>query len=108
MERKKKRVHTVEIAYLPSEGSFRLIGFDSQNPLLPSWGRILSPPSLREQIFFSLSTTSSSLSGIIFLFPGLSLRGVRDLEAGKFVDNIVFADFPPLSAYLQTYFPYRI
>ena len=31
-----------------------LIGFGSPNPFLPSWGRILSPPSLREEIFFSL------------------------------------------------------
>ena len=52
----------------PSEGSFRLIGFGSQNPLLPSRGRILSPPSLREEIFFSLSMTSSSLLGIAFPF----------------------------------------
>ena len=44
-------------------GSFRFIGFSSPNPLLPFWGRILSPHSLREEILFSLSTTSSSLSG---------------------------------------------
>ena len=43
--------------------------------------------------------TSSSLSGIIFPFPELSLRVIRDLEAGKFADNIAFVDFPLLGAY---------
>ena len=63
-----------------------------------SW--ILSPPSLKEETFLSLSTTSSSLSRILlFPFPGLSLRGVRDSEARKFVDNIAFADFLLLGAY---------
>ena len=36
----------------PSRGSFRLIGFGYQNPLIPSRDKILSPPSLREEIFF--------------------------------------------------------
>ena len=52
----------------PNGGSFLLIGFSLQNPLLPSRGRILSPSSLREEIFFSLSTTSSSLLRIAFPF----------------------------------------
>ena len=37
--------------------------------------------------------------GLSFLYPGLSLRGVRDSEAGKFADNIAFLDFPLLGAY---------
>ena len=63
-----KRIGAIRIAYLPNGGSFQLIGFGSRNLLLPSWGRILSPPSLKEEIFFSLSTTSSFLSRIIFPF----------------------------------------
>ena len=51
----------------PSMGSFRLIGFGSRNLLIFSRGRILSPLSLRDEIFFSLSMTSSSLLGIAFL-----------------------------------------
>ena len=79
----------------PSGGSFLLTGFGSRNPLLPSWVRILSPPSLREEIFFFLTTTCSSLLGIaFFFFLGLYLRGMSDLEAGKFPDRIAFVDFP--------------
>ena len=67
-----KSIKSVErekrIVTFPSGGSFQFIGFGSPNPLLPSRSRILSPPSLREEIFFSLSTTSSFLSGIIFPF----------------------------------------
>ena len=53
---------------LPSGRSFQLIGSDSRNPLIPSRGMILSPPSLREEIFFSLLMTSSSVLGIVFPF----------------------------------------
>ena len=58
----------LEVHTFPSGGSFRFIGFGSRNPLLPSRGRIPSPPSLREEIFFSLSTTSSSFFGDCFSF----------------------------------------
>ena len=72
---KEKRIGVVRIAYFPNRGSFRLMRFGLRNPLIPSRGRILSPSSLREEIFFSLATTSSSLSGIIFPFSKIiSLR----------------------------------
>ena len=67
-EGEENRCMQLELLTFPSRGYFRLIGLGSRNPLLPFWGRILSPPSLRDEIFFSLSTTSSSLSGIIFSF----------------------------------------
>ena len=62
----------------PSGGSFQLIGFSSLNPLLPSRGRILSPSSLREEIFFFLSTTSSSLLGIAFHFFSCELERINE------------------------------
>ena len=94
---REKKIRAVRISYLPQLGIF--IGFSSRNPLLHSRGRILSPPSLREEIFFSLLTTSSSCRGIVFPFPRLSFLGVRDLEASKFADNIGFADFLLQCAY---------
>ena len=74
MERE-KRIGELEVHTFPNGGPFRLIGFDSRNLLLPSRDRILSPPSLREEILFSLSMTSSSLLGITFpFFRIISLR----------------------------------
>ena len=58
----------LEVHAFPSRESFLLIRFGSQNATHPSRDRILSPPSLREEIFFSLLTTSSSLLGIAFPF----------------------------------------
>ena len=37
--------------------------------------------------------------GLFFSYSRLSLRGVRDLEAEKFADNIAFTDFSLLGAY---------
>ena len=88
-------------------GSFRLIGFDSRNPLLSSRGMILSPPSLRKKIFFSLSMTSYFLLGLVFSFPGLTLRGVRDSEAGKFSNN-TFCGFSASRCLFVANFPYGV
>ena len=66
------------------------------NPFLPSRDEILFSPSLREEIFISLSTTSSSLSGIIFPFSRIITTRSK---TGKFIDNIVFVDFTLLNAY---------
>ena len=52
----------------PSGGSFLLTGFGSRNPLLPSWVRILSPPSLREEIFFFFNDDLFFLIGNCFFF----------------------------------------
>ena len=72
---REKKIGAVKFLTFPNRGSFRLIGFSSRNPLLPSQGRILSPSSIREEILFSLSTTSSYLSKIIFPFSRIiSLR----------------------------------
>ena len=67
----------------PSGGSFRLIGLGSQNPLFPSRGRILSPPTLREEIFFYLSTTSSFLLGIIFPFSKIIFPRSKGFKSWK-------------------------
>ena len=64
----------LEVHTFPNGGSFRLIEFGSRNPLILSRDRILSPLSLREEIFFSLSMTNSSLLGIVFPFSIVSLR----------------------------------
>ena len=40
-----------------------------------------------------------SYQGLFFLFPGLSLQGVKDSEAIKFADNISFAGFPLIGVY---------
>ena len=37
--------------------------------------------------------------GLSFPYPGLSIREVRDSKAGKFADNIAFANFLLLGAY---------
>ena len=73
----------LELFTFPSGGSFRLIGFGSRNPLISSWDRILSPPSLREKIFFSLSTTSSSLLEIIFPFSKIISPSSEGFEGWK-------------------------
>ena len=65
----------LEVHPFPNGGSFLLIGFGSRNPLILSRDRILSPPSLRKEIFLSLSMTSYSLLGIVFPFSRIiSLR----------------------------------
>ena len=38
--------------------------------------------------------------GLSFPCTGLSLRGAKDSEAGKFANNIAFANFPLLGAYV--------
>ena len=42
-----------------------LYGLVDENNLLPSWGMILSPPNLREEILFFLSGIILPLSWII-------------------------------------------
>ena len=80
---REKRICVVRIAYLSSGGSFRLIGFGSPNPFLPSRGKILFPPSLREEIFFFLSMTSSFLSWIIFSFSRIISPRSEGFESWK-------------------------
>ena len=53
----------------------------------------------RNESSLPLSKNNFLYQGLSFPYPGLFLRGVRDSEAGKFVDNIAFADFLLLGAY---------
>ena len=75
MAKREKRIGAVRIGYLPQWGIFPSYKVRFTKSPHSSWDRILSPPSSREKIFFSLSTTSSSLLGIIFPFSKIiSLR----------------------------------
>ena len=83
MKMRKKKIHIELIAYLSSwrsslfiEGGLeRIFSFLGTKFLFPCQ-RLILP-------YYKLS----------FPYPGLSLRGVRDLEVGKFVDNIVLRIF---------------
>ena len=52
------------------------------------------------KFIFSYQRPILHYHGLSFPCLGLSLRGIRDSKAGKFTDNIAFADFPLLGAYL--------
>ena len=68
MQRGIREYEQLELLSFPNGGSFRLIGFGSRNPFLHSWGRILSPPSLREEIFFPYQRIVLPYQGLFFLF----------------------------------------
>ena len=59
----------------------------------------------RTKFFFPNQRLILSYQRLSFPYAGLSLREVRESEAGKFADNIAFAnniafvDFPLLGAY---------
>ena len=55
--------------------------------------------SLGTKFLFPYQRLILPYQGLSFPYPGLSLRGVRDSEDEKFVDNIAFVDFPLLGAY---------
>ena len=56
-----------------------------------------------EKIVFPYQRLVLLYQGLFFLFPELSLRGVRYSKAGKFIDNIAFAGFPLLGVTPQKY-----
>ena len=68
----------------------------------------MGPPMLEKEVKKSQSRAAPPLftqaggrgMTLSFPYPRLSLRQVRDSEVGKFLDNIVFTDFPLIGAYL--------
>ena len=95
MERK-TGIGVVRIAYLHLVGIFLI--YKQWFSESPSYlGK--ESPIFRDKYVFPYQRLILHYQRLSFPYLGLSLRGVRDSEAGKFTDNIVFADFPLLGAY---------
>ena len=88
---RKKRIGAVRITYLPpSRGIF---------PIYRQWF-VESPSYLGKEYPIFRDKYVFPYQRLPFYYLGLSLRGVRDSETGKFADNTAIAGFSLLGAYL--------